>query len=77
MVRCLCTINPSLCIQNLDANEVAIAHEGGLSPIIEGVKSDSIELQSQIARALRNLSVNREFSIHWCHFHALHNWRVF
>jgi len=42
-----------------DANEVEIAREGGLKPIIDGAYSESVELQSQVARALRNLSVNR------------------
>lgn len=42
-----------------DANEVEIAREGGLKPIIDGARSESVELQSQVARALRNLSVNR------------------
>lgn len=34
--------------------------EGGLIPILEGARSSSIDLQSQCARAMRNLSVNRE-----------------
>jgi hypothetical protein len=48
----------------VDANEVEIAREGGLKPIIEGARSESIELQSQVARALRNLSVNRKYFLH-------------
>lgn len=34
--------------------------EGGLSPILEGACSSNMDLKSQCARALRNLSVNRE-----------------
>lgn len=47
--------------ETTDANELEIAREGGLKPIIESAQSDSIELQSQVARALRNLSVNRMY----------------
>lgn len=50
----------------LDANELAIANEGGLEPIIDGATSDSLDLQSQCARALRNLSVNRKCIILIC-----------
>ena len=41
-----------------DANEVQIARDGGLRPILEGAESPSTDLQAQAARALRNLSVN-------------------
>lgn len=51
-----------LCVCLSDANEVEIARKGGLKPIIDGAHSESVELQSQVARALRNLSVNRTFS---------------
>ena len=42
----------------LDANEVEIAQEGGLVPILDAATSNNMDLQSQAARALRNLSVN-------------------
>ena len=41
-----------------DANEVEIARAGGLSPVLDGARSPSPDLQAQSARALRNLSVN-------------------
>ena len=44
-----------------DESELEIVREGGLSPILEGARSSSIDLKSQCARALRNLSVNREY----------------
>ena len=47
----------------LDANEIEIAQEGGIEPIISAAESDSVDLQSQAARALRNLSVNRKSRI--------------
>lgn len=53
-----------------DANEVEIAREGGLKPIIDGAFSESVELQSQVARALRNLSVNRT-SNGLCYLHNI------
>lgn len=43
-----------------DESEVQIVREGGLGPILTGAKNANMELQSQCARALRNLSVNRE-----------------
>lgn len=43
-----------------DANEATIAEKGGLPPIIAATKSVDVELQSQAARALRNLSVREE-----------------
>lgn len=43
-----------------DESELQIVREGGLAPILEGATSSNVELQSQCARALRNLSVNRE-----------------
>ena len=43
-----------------DTSEIEIVQEGGLGPILDGAASPDRELQSQCARALRNLSVNRE-----------------
>lgn len=43
-----------------DKSEIQIVQEGGLGPILDGAASPDRELQSQCARALRNLSVNRE-----------------
>jgi hypothetical protein len=43
-----------------DNNEVEIARSGGLQPILQGAQTENMELQSQAARALRNLSVNRK-----------------
>ncbi len=48
----LCNLN------SIDANEIEIAQKGGLAPIIAAARSGDLELESQCARALRNLSVN-------------------
>ena len=44
----------------VDNNELQIAQQGGLAPILQGAQAPQPELQSQSARALRNLSVNAE-----------------
>ena len=54
-VRLKCTVLHS------DESELQIVREGGLIPILEGATSSSVDLQSQCARAMRNLSVNREY----------------
>lgn len=41
-------------------NEVEIGKLGGIEPIIDASKKPNLDLQSQAARALRNLSVNKE-----------------
>ena len=61
-VRCQVVPNARLCVWGpADENEAQIAKLGGLKPIIRaaGVSTNK-ELQSQSARALRNLSVNGE-----------------
>lgn len=57
-------------LTRVDANELEIAREGGLEPIIDAATSDSMDLQSQAARALRNLSVNRTYR-HKIHVYAI------
>jgi len=65
---CSCGAASDVCLSSCaDANEVEIARKGGLKPIIDGATSESVELQSQVARALRNLSVNRTLRRRrWC-----------
>lgn len=46
------------CCSHADSNEIEIAKKGGIAPIIEAARSGDLELESQAARALRNLSVN-------------------
>ena len=41
-----------------DSNEMLIAQLGGLEPILNAADTSNLDLQSQSARALRNLSVN-------------------
>jgi hypothetical protein len=43
---------------SVDANEADIAAKGGIEPVIEAAAIHDFELQSQCARALRNLSVH-------------------
>lgn len=50
-----------------DESEIQIVHEGGLVPILEGASSSNLDLQSQCARAMRNLSVNREQPFYCVH----------
>ena len=47
-------------LRGADSNEVEIAAKGGIGPIIEAARSGDLELESQAARALRNLSVCEE-----------------
>lgn len=50
--------NPTIRLAPTDDNEKEIAKLGGLEPIIAAAGSTTKELQSQAARALRNLSVD-------------------
>ena len=42
------------------ARRLIIARVGGLEVILDGAKAPSVDLRSQCARALRNLSVNAD-----------------
>jgi hypothetical protein len=44
--------------KNKQLSQAEIARAGGLEPILRAAASDNFELQSQAARAMRNLSVN-------------------